>query len=110
MGLEPTTFTDANLEETYRQLMTHIFHDGVNWGKIITFGMEEKVADIVQWTQDEMRDRIHGWVRERRGWSAFVSHCDDESWKISLSLFLVVISMVAVMLASGVFMAKRFIF
>ena len=118
------TVTDTNLEETYRQLITHVFHEGVNWGKIITFlvfsarmalhcaryGMEEKVTDIVKWTQDEMRDRIHGWVRERGGWAAFVSHYDDESWKMSLSSFLVVTSMVAVMLASGVFMAKRFLF
>lgn len=118
------TVTNDNLEETYRQLMTHVFQDGVNWGKIITFlvfsarlslhcaryGLQDRVSDVVEWTQDEMRERIHSWVIERGGWSAFVEHYDDESWKMSLSTFVVVTSMVAVVLASGVFMAKRFLF
>ena len=118
------TVTNDNLEETYRQLMTHVFQDGVNWGKIITFlvfsarlslhcaryGLQDRVSDVVEWTQDEMRERIHSWVMERGGWSAFVAHYDDESWKMSLSTFVVVTGMAAVVLASGVFMAKRFLF
>lgn len=118
------TITDDNLEETYRQLMTHVFQDGVNWGKIITFlvfsarlslhcarhGLQDRVSDVAEWTQDEMRERIHSWVMERGGWSAFVAHYDDGSWKMSLSSFVVVTSMFAAVLASGVFMAKRFLF
>ena len=116
--------SDENLEDTYRQLMTHVFQDGVNWGKIITFlvfsgrlslhcarrGMQNRVPDVVGWTEDEMRERIHTWVIERGGWAAFVHHYDNESWKLSFPSFLVVTGMFAVVLASGVFMAKRFFF
>ena len=118
------TITEDSLEDTYRQLMTHVFQEGVNWGRIITFlvfssrvslhcarsGMQNRVRDIVEWTEDEMRERIHSWVIERGGWAAFVRHYDNDSWKMSLSSFLVVTGMFAAVLASGVFMAKRFLF
>ena len=118
------TITDDSLEDTYRQLMTHVFQEGVNWGRIITFlvfssrvslhcarsGMQNRVRDVVEWTEDEMRERIHSWVMERGGWASFVRHYDDDSWKMSLSSFLVVTGMFAAVLASGVFMAKRFLF
>ena len=117
------TITDGSLEDTYRQLMTHVFQEGVNWGRIITFlvfssrlslycarsGMQNRVRNIVEWTEDEMRERIHSWVIERGGWEAFVRHYDNDSWKMSLSSFLVVTGMFAAVLASGVFMAKRFL-
>ena len=118
------TITNDTLKDTYRQLVTHIFQDGVNWGRIITFlvfsgrlslycarcGMQNRVRDVVEWTEDEMRERIHSWVMERGGWAAFVRHYDDDSWKLSLSSFLAVSGMLAIVLASGVFMAKKFFF
>lgn len=118
------TVTDDNLEDTYRQLMSQVFNDGVNWGKIITFlvfsarlslycaqhELQDRVLDIVEWTQDEMRERIHSWVQERGGWAAFVQHYDNDSWKMSLSSFIVVTGMVAAVVAGGVFMVKRFLF
>ena len=118
------SITNDSLEDTYRQLMTHVFQEGVNWGRIITFlvfssrlslhcarsGMQNRVQNVVEWTENEMRERIHSWVVERGGWGAFVRHYDDDSWKMSLSSFLVVTGMFAVVFASGVFMAKRFFF
>lgn len=118
------TVTRDNLEETYRQLITHVFIDGVNWGKIITFlvfsarlslhcaryGMEDNVSNVVWWTQMEMRDRIHVWVMERGGWSAFVAHYDSERWRFSLNSFVVATGMFAIVLLSGAFMARRFLF
>lgn len=118
------TVTNDNLEDTYRQLMTHVFQEGVNWGKIITFlvfsarlclhcarcGLEDRVVEVVEWTETEMRERVHGWMVERGGWSAFVEHFDEDSWKISLSTFVVAMGMVAAVLASGAFMVKRFLF
>jgi hypothetical protein len=118
------SITSDSLEDTYRQLMTHVFQDSVNWGRVITFlvfssrlslhcaqsGMQNRVRDIVEWTEDEMRERIHGWVIERGGWASFVHHYDDDSWKMSLPSFLVVAGMFAAVFASGVFMAKRFLF
>ena len=118
------TITNDTVKDTYRQIVTHIFQDGVNWGRIITFlvfsgrlslhcarcGMQNRVRDVVEWTEDEMRDRIHSWVMERGGWAAIVHHYDDDSWKLSLPSFLAVTGMLAFVLASGVFMAKRFFF
>ena len=118
------SITNDSLEDTYRQLMTHVFQEGVNWGRIITFlvfssrlslhcaqsGMQNRVRDVVEWTEDEMRERIHSWVVERGGWAAFVRHYDNDSWKMSLPSFLVVTGMFAAIFASGVFMAKRFLF
>ena len=118
------SITNDSLEDTYRQLMTHVFQEGINWGRIITFlvfssrlslhcaqsGMQNRVRDVVEWTEDEMRERIHSWVVERGGWAAFVRHYDNDSWKMSLPSFLVVTGMFAAIFASGVFMAKRFLF
>ena len=115
------SITTDSLEDTYRQLRTHVFLEGINGGRIITFlvfssrlslhcarsGMQNQVRDIVEWTEDEMQDRIHHWMIERGGWAVFVRHYDD-LWKMSLSSFLVVTGMFTAVLASGVFLAKRY--
>ena len=115
------TITNDNLEDTYKQLMTHIFQEGVNWGRIITFlvfsgrlslhcarcGMQNRVREIIKW---EMYGRISSWVMERGGWNSFVPSYEDDSWNVSLALFLVVTGEFAVVFASGIFLARRFLF
>ena len=122
--IDSLTVTNDNLEETYRQLTTHVFEEGVNWGRIITFlvfsarlclhcaryGLQDRVTDVVEWTECEMRERVHNWVVQRGGWSAFVEHYDEESWKLSLSTAVVITGMVIAVLASGAFMVRRFLF
>ena len=72
--------------------------------------MQNRIQNIVEWTEDEMQVRIHSWVIERGGYAEFLRRNDLDSWKVSLSSFLVVTGMFAIVFTSGTFMAKIFIF
>jgi hypothetical protein len=117
------TITEDSLDNIYRQLTTLIFQDGVNWGTIVTIlvissrlslycaqcGMQNRVWDIVEWTTDEVCDRVHtGWDMQIRDWE-HSSYYEDE-WKVSTSSFLVATIATLVMMASGLFLVRRFLF
>ena len=115
---------DKNLKVTYNTVLSELFRDGVHWGKIVAFlvfsshiavysaqhNMENRVEDIVEWSELEMQTRIHDWVMDRGGWAAFVEHFDGpetKEWNMTLSSAIFATGMVLTVVAGGLFAIKR---
>nr|CAF74919.1 Bcl-2 homology protein [Suberites domuncula] len=121
-GLE---IDQQNLRITYQTIVGEIFNDGVHWGRIVAFlvfsghlavhcarsnGLENRVRDVVEWTEAEMRLRVHQWVEDRGGWEAFIQHFDRNTlWNFDLSTIAVSAAMIAALFAAGLFTVKRFL-
>lgn len=115
--------TDENLEVTYHTVVTEIFRDEVNWGRIVAFlafsgsfavhcaqnRMGRRVHDVVQWTESQMHGRLRSWIRERGGWRAFVDHFSDGSSLpvVDLSSLLVAGGLFAAVVAGGAFLIRK---
>ncbi|XP_029467467.1 bcl-2-like protein 1 [Rhinatrema bivittatum] len=73
-------------QQSFQQVVTELFRDGVNWGRIIAFfsfggalsvesadkGMGALVPDIVGWMSAYFSQHLEPWVRDNGGWDAFV--------------------------------------
>lgn len=109
-----------NIEETYRTIVTEIFRDHINWGRVLAFlifsgslavycaqhSMEERVGDVISWTEDEMQQTVSLWVVQQGGWAAFVEHFDG-SWTIEIPQLVVGAGLVAAIVTGGLFLLKK---
>lgn len=115
--------TESNLKETYDTISSEMFKGKTHWGKVVTFivftshlvlycaekeRLRSRVSEIVQWSDEVMKERLHDWIQEQGGWQAFVEHFDLENWRVSLSTTLLSLG-ATVILASG-FAAVRQLF
>ena len=87
--------TTENLSETYRTVVKEMFATGINWGRILAFlvfsgslavycareNMENRVGEVISWTENDVEKTVSKWVIQQGGWAAFVDHFDD-SWTI----------------------------
>ena len=110
-----------DLKPTYEAVASNVFSDNINWGRVLVFlvfssklalycmknGMEDRVLHVVGWTEGVMQHRLQSWVHERGGWTAFVSHFDTESWKISLPKFATFSLLAALAAFGGFVMLKK---
>lgn len=108
-----------NLSETYQTIVKEMFIDGINWGRILAFlvfagslavycareGMEDRISDVISWTEDDVEKTISRWMDKQGGWSAFVDHFDD-SWTIEIPPYLLAGLFTAVV-AGGIFLLKK---
>ena len=113
--------TDANLQVTYHTVVTEIFRDDINWGRIVAFlafsgslavycaqnRMSARVHDIVEWTEAQMHGQLRGWIQAKGGWKAFVEHFDDGSMTIDMSSLLVAGGVLAAVVAGGAFLIRK---
>lgn len=113
--------TNDNLKVTYETVITEIFSDGINWGRVVAFlvfsgnlavycaqhGMESRVDEVIVWTETEMQTRLQRWIEERGGWQAFVEHFDDSSLNFGASQGLVMAGIAAAVIAGGVFLLRK---
>lgn len=114
--------TSQHLKVTYDTIVGEIFRGGVNWGRIVAFivfsgsfavhcaehGMEARVKDVINWTEEHMDASVRDWILEKGGWEAFMDHYDDESWTIEIPQFLVGAGLAAAVVAGGFFLMKKF--
>ena len=112
--------TDANLSETYRAIVKEMLIDGVNWGRILAFlvfsgalavhcaqqGMEQRVGDVITWTESDVEKTVSRWVDRQGGWEAFVDHFDDGSWTIEPPRYLLA-SVIAGVIVGGLYLLKK---
>ena len=117
--LDRLQLTNDNLSETYQTIVTEIFRDDVNWGRVLAFlvfsgslavycaqqSMEERVGEVISWTEDDMQRTVSSWIMKQGGWAAFVEHFDD-SWTIEIPHYLLA-GVVAAVLAGGIFLLKK---
>lgn len=110
---------DENLAETYQTIVKEVFIDGINWGRILAFlvfagslavycareGMEERISDIISWTENDVEKTISRWMETQGGWSAFVDHFDN-SWTIEVPPYILAGVFTAVV-AGGLFLLKK---
>ena len=110
---------DENLAETYQTIVKEVFIDGINWGRILAFlvfagslavycareGMEERISDVISWTENDVEKTISRWMETQGGWSAFVDHFDN-SWTIEVPPYILAGVFTAVV-AGGLFLLKK---
>ena len=115
--------TSQNLKETYMSIVSEIFRDDIHWGRIVAFivfsgslavycaehRMEDKVKDVIDWTEEQMESRVRDWVQEKGGLQAFMDHFDDERWKVEIPQFLMGAGLAAAVIAGGVLLIKKFL-
>jgi len=71
-------------------------------------GMEARVKDVIDWTEEHMDTSVRDWVLEKGGWEAFMDHYDDQSWTVEIPQFLVGAGLAAAVVAGGFFLMKKF--
>ena len=111
--------TNDNLSETYGVIVQEMFIDGVNWGRILAFlvfsgalavhcareGMENRVGDVISWTQNDVERTVSRWVVEQGGWRAFVNHFDAGTWTIDSPQCI--LAGILLILAGGFYLLKK---
>ena len=93
--------TGQCLQETYMSIVSVIFQDDIHWGRIVAMivfsgslavycaehRMEEKVKDVIHWTEEQMESSgLRDWVQEKGGLQAFIYHYDYERWKVEIPI------------------------
>lgn len=72
--------------QTFRTIVTEIFHDGVNWGRIVAlFGLAGRLAvlsshqemprlieSIVDWVSAYVDTNLKQWITDHDGWAGFL--------------------------------------
>lgn len=116
------SINDSNLKQTYNTVLTELFREGVHWGKIIAFlvfsshlaiycaqnNMEDRVKEVVEWSELEMQTRIHDWVQERGGWVAFAQHYNrDGDFTLNLSSIILLTGVTIALIGGGLFTIKQ---
>lgn len=111
---------DDTIEETYRTIVTEIFRDHINWGRVLAFlifsgslavycaqhDMEGRVGDVISWTEDEVQQTVSLWVIQQGGWAAFVDHFDG-SWTVEIPQLVVGAGLVAAIVTGGFFLLRK---
>ncbi|CAH2284138.1 apoptosis regulator Bcl-2 [Pelobates cultripes] len=105
--------TPSTVRLRFAAVVEELFHDGVNWGRIVAFfefggvmcvesvnrEMSPLVDSIVGWMTEYLNRHLQNWIQEQGGWDAFVELYDssvrppfDPTWlsiKTILSLAVV---------------------
>ncbi|XP_018124031.1 B-cell CLL/lymphoma 2 S homeolog isoform X1 [Xenopus laevis] len=105
--------TPSTVRVRFATVVEELFHDGVNWGRIVAFfefggvmcvesvnrEMSPLVDSIVGWMTEYLNRHLQNWIQEQGGWDAFVELYNsniqppfDQSWlsiKTILSLAVV---------------------
>ena len=111
--------TDANLSESYHVIVTEMFIDGVNWGRILAFmvfsgalavhcareGMEGRVGDVIRWTEDSLEKMVLPWAVDQGGWRAFLDHFDAGTWTIDPPQCI--LAGILIVLVGGFYLLKK---
>ena len=109
-----------NIEETYRTIVTEIFRDQINWGRVLAFlifsgslavycaqhSMEGRVGDVISWTEDEVQQKVSLWIVQQGGWAAFVEHFDG-SWAVEIPQLVVGAGLVAALVTGGILLLRK---
>lgn len=78
--------TPGTAYQSFEQVVNELFHDGVNWGRIVAFfsfggalcvesvdkEMRVLVGRIVSWMTTYLTDHLDPWIQENGGWERFV--------------------------------------
>ena len=113
--------TKETLKETFDTISDEMFHDSVNWGRVVTFiafsgalanycadhGLKGEVENIIDWTEEFVHDRLMQWIMQSGGWEAFITHFQEKSERLCSLKLLVGVSMAALAVAGGLMMVRR---
>jgi len=114
--------TSDNLKETFDSIVNEMLRDSKNWGRIITFvvfvshlvlycarqkALYQRVPEVMQWTDSAVQEKMQGWIEKQGGWQACLEHYDLESWRISLSTFLLGMGGVLALATAGLAFFKN---
>ncbi|XP_073487029.1 apoptosis regulator Bcl-2 isoform X1 [Aquarana catesbeiana] len=78
--------TPSTVRLRFAAVVEELFHDGINWGRIVAFfefggvmcvesvnrEMSPLVDSIVGWMTDYLNRHLQNWIQEQGGWEAFV--------------------------------------
>ena len=122
--LAELSLEEGNIQHSYNEIVSQIFNDDINWGRIASFiafsahiavhcakqeRLCHKVPDIVTWTDKMMVDKLQSWIVDQGGLEEFIHRYDSEHCQMSLSSTVMGLGMGFAVLLGGLVALNRLI-